>query len=69
MLFVYQWFLLLKKWTKVHTNFFYLILNLILSEPGIIFNLRLPVKTVDFHGEVTLYRFLTALETFLRHGS
>jgi hypothetical protein len=31
-IFVYQQFLLLKKWTKMRTIFFYLILNLIPSE-------------------------------------
>jgi hypothetical protein len=35
-IFVFRLFFLIKKRTKVSINFFYLILNLILSEPGII---------------------------------
>jgi hypothetical protein len=51
-LFVYQKFVLLQRWTKVHVKFF-----LFDSEraSGIMFILRLPVKMVDFQGEVTLY--------------
>jgi hypothetical protein len=43
-------FFSLKKWTKVHTKFF-----LFDSEraSGTVFNFRLPVKMVDFYGEVT----------------
>jgi hypothetical protein len=30
---------------------------------GIVCKLRPPVKMIDFHGEVILYRFLTVLES------
>jgi hypothetical protein len=64
-LFVFLRFCLHQKWTKVRTKFF-----LFDSERAsdIMFNRRPPVKMVDFHGEVTIYPFLTALKTFLRHS-
>jgi hypothetical protein len=51
---VWWQFFLLKKWTKVRAYFF-----IFCSEQasGIIFNIRPPVKMVDFHGEVTFIGF------------
>jgi hypothetical protein len=52
--FVYRQFFLPKKWTKVRTEFFYLILNFDFERAsGIIFKHRPSVKMIDFHGEVT----------------
>jgi hypothetical protein len=51
-LFVYRRFFLLKKWTKVSANFFSFDSEFDSERASsIMFNLRPPVKLVDFHGE------------------
>jgi hypothetical protein len=65
---VWWQFFLLKKWTKVGTNFF---LDSEFFDFGYYFKGRPPVKMVDLFMVrwLHLYRLLTVLETFLRHGS
>jgi hypothetical protein len=64
---VWWQFFLLKKWTKAGANFF-LILNFLF---WYYFKGLHPVKMVDLFmvRRLPLYRLLTVLETFLRHGS